>query len=300
MRAIGEHVAPDDVAAIIPTSEQYLSTLTTPDARALFPRATIVSEMSEPWETVEDRLKFYSFLQQKGLAKVPVTVSSQIEDPFQYFGGPFRTRVWESWRGSTRLLRGCTIRTEIDLSRWRTECENSKLSSNEWGFQELLSLAPQHNVSVCGWHSDGEHHYRVTRKNAQRKENGWIIEAIQDPSDLCETTSKVLTALGYRGPFELEFILTRNGTEYKVIELNPRLWLQHRICGAGIVGRCVGLDFDEKRMSKPRFWMDPFRCVLRGEFYRAITLKLLGPTVWAVPGWLCVKIAWRALLVKLK
>jgi hypothetical protein len=135
----------------------------------------------------------------------------------------------------------------------------------DWCYQEVLSLAPHHNVSVCGWHGLETRRYAATRKLLQfpeRQGNGDVCELIELPPDFSEITRKLLNELGYTGPFELEFVRDLRTGRDVIIELNPRFWMQHPLVGANLdqtlVRHYLGLSNAKLPCDslQPRYWVN--------------------------------------------
>jgi predicted ATP-grasp superfamily ATP-dependent carboligase len=60
--------------------------------------------------------------------------------------------------------------------------------------------------------------------------------------EIVEPSLRLLTALGYFGPAEVEFKYDRRTQDFKLIEINTRFWDQHALgaaCGADLVGALV-------------------------------------------------------------
>jgi|GEM_PF-3087125 len=253
---IAARVAPKDVSALFFCDERFHSTCMNDQMASLYSAAKCWLGTRCELETVLDRWIFYEYLRNRGLADTPVTLKNPC-DPWQHFPDGFRARVWRSWRGMKKLPRGRTVRTAKEFDEWRQMCQTQKVADAEWGCQELLSTDPRHTVSVCGWHDPASRYYKVTRWLRQRSENGWLIETLEGYDELRETTRNILSAMEYYGPFELEFMKNRDSEGYKVIELNPRFWMQHRLVGNELVRRYLDLPAgtNESR-PQPRYWLN--------------------------------------------
>jgi hypothetical protein len=251
----------EQIGAVFFTDERFLPTFAA-DAAARLPGARFWVGADRYLDEVLDRRKFYGFLAERGLASVPATVSSA-EDPVVTFGDEYHIRVWRSWCGMKKLPRGCSIRSRTDLEAWLSCCQRQGLSREDWGFQELLSTHPQHNVSVCGWHDPDFTDSVLTRKIHCAEQIGWLVELVDGLPELQKQAHAILTALEYAGPFELEFLLDSRTDEYKVIELNPRFWMQHRLTASvgqnSLVRRYLGLAVGQpngRASRSKRFWLD--------------------------------------------
>ena len=188
----------------------------------LFPHSDVT------WDAVTDRKKFYEFVTSRGLAKIPEWREPS-DDPFQVFPRGFRARVWRSWSGDKKLPRGMNVSDAASLDRWHKIARDAPLRPEDWCMQRLLSTDPTDNISVCGWHDRDVQIYVTTRKIFQTGDNGRLVERIADNEALFATTCGILHALGFAGVFEMEFVKDLDDGEYRLIELNPRFWMQHRL-----------------------------------------------------------------------
>ena len=212
-------------------------------------------------ETVCDKLQFYRFLEAQNLAPTPQSIEST-EDPFAVFDGAFRSRVWRSWSGTKRHPRGRLICDRAALEDWQRESLEHGLTPSDWGYQIQLSAQPRDNVSVVGWHCPTMHRSVVTRRIAVASGIGWVVERVFDLSRLINIARRVLTALDFHGPFELEFVRDPIDDTYRVIELNPRFWMQHRLfqvlTGHAVMKRFLGEQVDIKiAPDGPTKWLQP-------------------------------------------
>lgn len=179
-----------------------------------------------------NRYEFYRFIEYNNLALVPKTISSD-ENPFEILGDKFIIRPKNSWEGDIKTPRLSIVENQEELYKIENEYLALGMKKSMWCYQELLSSVDQHNLSVCGWYEETGKLFSVTRKVIQHPPKtgcGDVIEIVKEyPSILLEYTEKVLSALKYRGPFELEFVYDINTQRYCVIELNPRYWMQHEL-----------------------------------------------------------------------
>ena len=213
---------PSEHILCLPTDERFLEVPSQPGFQ------NDVSSRPGGFDVIAHRQKFYAFIDDNRLSKTPRTVGSDVS-PWSIFGDQFRTRVWCSWRGLVQLPKGVLIRSGHDLIRWRSHLDELGLSGLEWGYQEQLSGAPEHNLSVSGWYEPGSMAAIVTRRRGVRNQLGWWIERVDDPDNLVLETRKMLEALEFKGPFEMEFVWDPKNLCFRVIELNPRFWMQHRL-----------------------------------------------------------------------
>lgn len=223
-------------------------------------------------DTILDRQLFCHFLTSRGLAETPRTIPSS-EDPWHAFGDRFLLRVRRSWRGLAKLPRARVVGSRDELAALERGLAAAGLDRQEWCYQQLLSVAPRHNVSVGGWHGPGVREYLTTRKVLQhppRTGNGDVCEVVPAMPELDRTTGELLDALAFEGPFELEFVLDASSGRYHVIELNPRFWMQHALVeaatGDGPVRRCLGLPPSAAPPAPappPRYWVNGIYALYR-------------------------------------
>lgn len=224
-------------------------------------------------DLIFDRFKFYRFVESLNIKNVPVTISST-EDPNRIFGNDYIIRVNKSWEGSKKLPRLRIVHSLEEKETVENEFRDAGLTPEMWSYQELLSTADAHNVSVCGWYDEQYHQYAITRKILQHPPkvgNGDVVEIYHDvPGSIMIQTETILKALKYCGPFEMEFVYDEKSCEYKLIELNPRFWMQHglieEVTNYSLIRRAVGQsDLTEIPEGKLRhlFWINGTQAIYR-------------------------------------
>lgn len=236
---------------------------------ALLPNSRFLLGSPDHLDTILDRFSFYRFIDRNRLAAVPKTIAGH-EDPWATFGRQFFVRPKRSWLGLRRAPRVQRITGREEQHEVEALLKGFGLQRDDWCYQEVLSLDPKDNVSVCGWHSPGERLYFATRhllRHPSEVGNGDLTEIIPAPEGLLESTRRILDTLDYEGPFELEFVLDQATGEYKVIELNPRFWMQHGLIeaatGHGLVGRYLGKRETTVQPSDVRYWVNTFYALFR-------------------------------------
>ncbi len=205
-------------------------------------------------DQVLDRFRFYDLIQSKDLAEVPRSIDGG-EDPTRKLGYPFMVRPKRSWRGVEKLPRVRLVENSLQWREVRQEFEAWGITDDELCYQEVLSISDKHNVSVCGWHDSVAPIHHLTRKVLQhppKTGNGDVVETVNEPEDLLTIAAKVLDALNYRGPFELEFVLDTRSGRYHVIELNPRFWMQHELMNALYDNELIHRALGKAPRSLPR------------------------------------------------
>ena len=212
-----------------------------------------------------DRYKFYRFIEDIEGVFVPKTIDYS-EDPNRIFGNDYIIRVKKSWEQNKKLPRLQIVHSIEEKEKVESEFIQEGLEPQMWCYQELLSTLDTNNVSVCGWYDASFKQYAVTRKLVQhppKTGNGDVVEIFKDaPESIVLATDAILEKLKYSGPFEMEFVYDVKSSEYKVIELNPRFWMQHglveEVTEQALVRRAVGTSvksIDYKNLEH-RYWIN--------------------------------------------
>lgn len=263
-------------------------------ANLLLPNARFFLGSSTHLSSILNRFTFYRFIEEQNLALVPKTLAGY-KDPWVAFNNGFFIRPNLTWDGLNRLPRVQIVRTKEMQRCVEKKLTDIGLTSQDWCYQEVLSIDPRDNVSVCGWHGPNKRLYFATHhimRHPTEVGNGDVTELIPVPNGLDEATKRVLEALEYEGPFELEFVLDKMSGEYKVIELNPRFWMQHglieRVSGHELVKKYTGVDADSVSLSDQdvRYWINSFYAAFRifkGDL--RVIRYLLGSHALVAPGW---------------
>ncbi len=155
------------------------------------------------------------------------------------------------------------VNTEAELQQYVAELKLQGFSEGNIQLQQLLSWETQDNVSVCGWYDEHDHVFFQTRKIIQHPPkvgNGDVVEVMTLEKELEENALKVCRALKYTGPFEIEFIRELNGGPFRIIEMNPRFWMQHglveELSGHYLVAKYAGIE-PLKPATGLHYWIYP-------------------------------------------
>ena len=252
-------------------------------------------------DLIFDRFKFYRFIENLGHNCIPKTISSN-EDPNSVLGESYIVRVNKTWDGIAKLPRLQIVNSVAEKEAFEKRLLSQGLTREMWSYQELLSVSDEHNVSVCGWFDSNYNQFIVTRKVLQhppKTGNGDVVEVfLEAPQFVVDVTKDILSALKYSGPFEMEFVYDNNSQEYKVIELNPRFWMQHglvdEVTDYAMIKKAVGYDkivpIDYKDV-KHGVWVNGNRVVyhlLKGNFkvLNYIFTGTMYPSFWGVFKWM--------------
>lgn len=237
------------------------------------PESGIVVHFGNPSliNTILDRFRFYKFIAERGLAAVPMTISGN-EDPVATFGDAFVVRPRETWNSPYQGESVKIVQRREEFESVIQDFASRSLGPDALCFQELLSIQDEENVSVCGWFDVEHRHLYCLRKRIQHPPgagNGVVCESIEAPEGVMEATVAILEALSYNGPLELEFVFDARRGEFKVIEMNPRFWMQHglveQMSGLSLVSRSLGLSpmTPKEPGESTRYWVNPLSALLR-------------------------------------
>ena len=231
-------------------------------------------------DIIFDRLKFYRFVEGLHCVDTPKTIDSD-SSPEQTFGTEYVIRVKKSWEGNRKLPRLEIVHSTKEAEDVEKRFIKQGLTRDMWCYQELLSTRDTHNISVCGWYDSRYHQFVVTRKVLQhppKTGNGDVVETFSEaPEQLVRATEMILKELQYNGAFEMEFVFDENTNKYKIIELNPRFWMQHglveEVTDYSLLRRAIGLeDIRQIPISQieHRYWINGLQALYRiakGQFF---------------------------------
>ncbi len=216
-------------------------------------------------QTILDRYLFSQFIEDNQLGQVPRTIPGDA-DPFKTFGSSFIIRPRLSWSGINARERVRLINNHIEYEKAIADFESRGLLRSDLSYQERLSIRNQDNVSICGWYGSTTRHFFCSRKVMQYPPNtggGDVVELLDAPAKVMEQAANILSALNYEGPFELEFVFDLADKNFKVIELNPRFWMQQglieAVSGRALVSNCLELQPQtiSERDKRLRYWVNP-------------------------------------------
>lgn len=257
------------------TNERFLSAISSARKKGKIPDIRFFAGNDCYMEIILDRLKFYRFIEQNQLAPVPKTIPGD-RNPFKILDDRVLVRPNMSWSSHSKRQRVAIVSSVVELEEITDHYRKYGLHPEEWCYQEVLSTKAKHNVSICGWYENKEHHIYCTRKLLQHPENcgnGDVNELMLDsPGSIMEQSYALLKALDYKGPFELEWVYDEKDGVYKIIELNPRFWMQHSLVGAAssqaVIRKYMGVnsDFYISKKNNPnevRYWVNPLYGIFR-------------------------------------
>jgi hypothetical protein len=170
---------------------------------------------------------------------------------------PCLLKAKHSWVGEQKLPRGWLCNDRDDLVGAVQSLRSKGFKADDFFLQKWLGYEDCRVISVCGFH-DSENHARnlvaVVERIASHTQGlscSAAVETISDEWGLVRSSEKILDALDFVGPYELEFLVV--GATWYVLELNPRFWMQHALflpSGNGLIKRYIGLDDEHDRKIK--------------------------------------------------
>ncbi len=223
---------------------------------------------SDP-QTILDKSQFLGRLRHE--TDVPVPEEYEVPGKKKF---PLMVKFRRSFEKELHTPKPRRIDNEQELTTYLAQLRDSGFSDSNIQLQELLSSETMHNVSVCGWYDSQDHRLFQTRKVIQHPPkigNGDVVEVLPLDPTLEQHTLQVCKTFNYEGPFELEFIRELNGSQYKVIEMNPRFWMQHglveEISGHYLVAKYLNTNPISKR-GDLHYWIYPMVSI-----YKALLLQ---------------------------
>lgn len=192
---------------------------------------------------------------------------------------PLLLKSRHSWRGDRKLPRGWVCRDQAELSSALARLSAEGLDPHWFFLQRWFD--DTRLLSVAGYFDAADESRNLACLTERLADYGAgpsssaLLATIEDPGGHVALAERLLRRLGYRGPYEIEFVVEADGRSW-VLELNPRFWMQHGLflaCGNGLVKRYLGVETAaERRAAVPAglLWADGFwlarrlaRCDLR-------------------------------------
>jgi len=249
------HAVPGDTTAGVPRAGDVLYFTDERSLQQFLPRNELQFLPRSSGLVIDDKLWFYDWLSAFGEQTIPY--SGDLNSPRVW---PALIKARHSWKGDRKLPRGFVCHTTLEFQHARQQLPRLGLSESDFCTQQFLPSC-SFVYSVCG-HFDSQDNQRnailVTRKTLtcdQDLGTGAVVDTVADPQDLLRRTARILNALRYQGPFELEFLHDPNTQTYYVLELNPRFWMQHGIFIDGfeniLIKRYLGIDDGVPQKPQP-------------------------------------------------
>lgn len=189
-----------------------------------------------------------------GLGDVPVPFwEVPVSGPVVAPELPVYLKARHSWSESRKMPRGYICRSAADVGRALEQLTADGWERSQFFWQRLIAGPITNNYSVCGF-ADATDPARsamlVVRKvlgdGPTVMSCGAVVETVRDPASLLSRAARLVGALNYTGPFELEFLRDPSSDQYYLLELNPRFWMQHGLFIDGydnvVISRYMGLE----------------------------------------------------------
>ncbi|NLO19666.1 MAG: hypothetical protein GX121_07310 [Ignavibacteria bacterium] len=210
-------------------------------------------------ELILDKTKFLENI--KVNSNVPVPTSYSIEQLGNIIF-PVFVKPKSSFMGDKKTpLEKAVIKTSSELENYLQTAEKLGASKNDVEIQELLSTQTCDNISISGWYDKEFYQFYQTQKILQhppKRGNGDVVKLMKLNTIFEKQVLEVMKILDYQGPFEAEFVKEAEGNEYKLIEINPRFWMQHglieQLSGHLLVARYIGISAMVP-VTKYQYWM---------------------------------------------
>lgn len=228
---------------------------------------------------------------------------------------PCLLKAKHSWLGNVKLPRGWICNSQDDVKHHLGELCKYNNWQDIFFFQEWLGNMDCRVVSVCGFHDTGRPERNLTAlvERIYAHNDGLscsaAVQTIKDEWGVVGKTAAILNLLKFVGPYEMEYLLVKN--QLKVLELNPRFWMQHAIFfynQNGLIKRYLNMDLPpdyQLKLVENIIWIDTLHLVfslmcLKFEFlyfvirkYREQGFKII---LWpSIPQGIrvCISILWR-------
>ncbi len=199
---------------------------------------------------------------------------------------PLLLKSRHSWVDGRKLPRGWVCRDAGELALARSRLAGEGLNENWFFLQQWLGDAPMQLLSVAGFFDAADESRNLVGVTDRLADYGAgpsssaMLVTVDDRHGLVELAARVLRRLSYCGPYEIEFIVTADG-RCRVLELNPRFWMQHGLflaAGNGLVRRYLGRDTTADRaaaLPPGLLWIDgPWLLRRLVRFDRALLVRL--------------------------
>ena len=198
-----------------------------------------------PWKVLRwgcDKRLLYRLAEDLGVDR-PWTFCPRNRDELAALECPFPVILKPAMRlGFNRLTRDKAWRVENRASLLARYDEACKLLAPELiMIQELLPGGGEAQFSYAALCRDGVPLASVVARRARQFPMDFgrfstYVETIDEPQ-LVEPSVRLLAAMGFTGLVEVEFKKDSRDGKYKVLDVNPRVWGWHTLCGR------AGVDF---------------------------------------------------------
>jgi len=175
-------------------------------------------------------------------AGIPTPILYGINDDIQF---PVFVRPCMSYKNNLKMPRGYKVNNREELlKRYK---EMASIVGEEYVLmQEIIDGGAKNNYSFASYFKEGRFHGKFCSRKLKQYPGefgtGCVVEPINDEDikkKLEDYAFKFLNWVGFYGISEIEFMYDREDDQFKFIEINPRIWMQHRLASE------LGVDFLE-------------------------------------------------------
>lgn len=210
-------------------------------------------------DTILHKTQFLELVRSKTNIPVPHSFSTDEINTLNY---PVFVKPKSSFvEGVKSSLEKAVIKNSSQLKDYLHHAKMQHVDSSDIEIQELLSTKTRDNVSISGWYEKGFHQFYQTQKILQhppKRGNGDVVKLMPLNFVLEQQVLQLMSVLNFQGPFEAEFVKERNGEKYKLIEINPRFWMQHglieQLSGHLLVARYIDVE-PIQPITNYQYWM---------------------------------------------
>lgn len=233
---------PEDYA-LIPTDERWVLFLSKNKSYLSSKHSVMVPD----WDVIQicyDKGNSYNLARNLGL---PVPQNYSPSDVINY---PVFVKSTLSYRGDEKMPRGYVAQTFSDFKEKYTKLATIVGEENIM-IQEIIGGGATHNYSFSSLFIDGRFYGTFCSRKIKQYPldfgTGCVVEPVHDPNIkrvLKEYSHRILENIRYSGISEIEFMYDSKEGLFKFIEINPRVWMQHRLAQA------VGVNLLEGMIQK--------------------------------------------------
>lgn len=221
-------------------------------------------------------------------AGIPIPILYGINDDIQF---PVFVRPCMSYKNNSKMPRGYKVNNREELLK-RCKEMSSIVGEENVLIQEIIGGGAKNNYSFASYFKEGRFYGKFCSRKLKQYPGefgtGCVVEPINDENikkKLEDCAFKFLKEIGFYGISEIEFMYDREDDQFKFIELNPRIWMQHRLASE------LGVDFLEiffkgkiagEQRNSDVIWIDEVGLVrvmveeiLKGEFNLKDYLEIL-------------------------
>jgi predicted ATP-grasp superfamily ATP-dependent carboligase len=223
---------------IIPTDEKWVYFLSKNKEMLESKFEVLVPE----WNIVEycyNKKMSYEIAKNTG---IPIPILYGINDDIQF---PVFVRPCMSYKNNSKMPRGYKVNNREELLKRYKEMSPIVEEENVL-IQEIIGGGVKNNYSFASYFKEGRFHGEFCSRKLKQYPGefgtGCVVEPITDENNkkkLEEYAFKFLKEIGFYGISEIEFMYDREDDQFKFIEINPRIWMQHRLASE------LGVDFLE-------------------------------------------------------